>query len=113
MLPLFVLSCTAVAQLLTSLMLQFCAAVFSSTVHLLAAHRPKSRRSSCTGDRTHVQDGQGSVQSAGEGLDAQVRHVARSVRPLAHTLLHQLLLAVSIVFLWSTHSLLSLVRCAC
>jgi len=83
----------------------------SSTVHLLAAHRPKSRRSSGTGDRTHVQDGQGSVQPAGKGLDTQVRHVALCARPLADTTC-QLLLAVSIVFMWSTHSLL-LVHCAC
>jgi len=55
--------------------------LISPTVHLLAAHRPESRWPSCTGDRAHVQDWQGSVQSVGEGLDAQVRHVARCVQP--------------------------------
>lgn len=66
----------------------------STTVHLLAAHRPKSRRSTGTGDCTHVQDGQGSVQPAGKGLDTQVCHVARSLEDTTC----QLRLAVSIVF---------------
>jgi len=70
----------------------------SSTVNLLAAHRPKSRRSSRARDRAHVQDGQGSVQPAGKGLDTQVRHVARcaavrappSTLPASSSCIHRL-----------------------
>jgi len=80
----------------------------SSTVHLLAAHRPKSRWSSCTGDCTHVQDGQGSVQPAGEGLDTQVCHVvpdrdcAHSRSPASSSCIHHLFVVDTLFIIAST-----------
>lgn len=47
----------------------------SPLVDLFTAYWSKSRWSSCTRDSAHVQDRQRAIQPAGQGLDAQVRHV--------------------------------------
>ena len=98
----------------------FCLVCNSTTVHLLAAHRPKSRWSSCTGDRAYVQDGQGSVQPAGKGLDAQVRHVAVGAWPLADTTssassscIHRLFVVDTQFIIASTLCVLLLTPCVC
>lgn len=47
----------------------------SPAVDLLAAHRSQPGRPARPGDRSDVQDGQGSLQPAGKGLDTEIRHV--------------------------------------